>query len=280
MDNTSFKPGSNRAACAGLIFFGLIVFGLPGCGGGGGSGNTVTADVAGNYTGSASVKMADNSTALEIADLRAFVYGSRIMAMGLLDNAASFVLYDIQISSISGSSYEAVATVYKAAEYLATANVSGNITAGVSLSGTFAGSGIANGTFSVAADEFANAGAAGLDVIGGASYKGPLNTGSSDLAFDIDADGNVESTATPINAIKMTGCALVADSKLTPIAGENLYDLVFVLSGCDDSTVNGTYTGLVTIFDNTNPSEPSVNGIMPAAFSNGEYSGTAIFGVN
>ncbi|MCP4486330.1 MAG: hypothetical protein GY820_03285, partial [Gammaproteobacteria bacterium] len=37
MDNTSFKPGSNRAACAGLIFFGLIVFGLPGCGGGGGS---------------------------------------------------------------------------------------------------------------------------------------------------------------------------------------------------------------------------------------------------
>ncbi|MCP4491559.1 MAG: hypothetical protein GY820_30270 [Gammaproteobacteria bacterium] len=148
----------------------------------------------------------------------------------------------------------------------------------MSLSGTFAGSGIANGTFSVAADEFANAGAAGLDVIGGASYDGKLNTGFSFIKFDIDASGNVESTTSSINAIKMTGCALVEGSKLTPIANENLYDLVFVLSGCDDSTVNGTYTGLVTIFDDL--AQPAVNGFMPAAFSNGEYSGTAIFGVN
>ena len=266
-----------------LILGLVLALGVTSCGGGSSAPptpivNTVNANVAGYYTGTATVKMADDSTALPIPDLRFFVNGSRIMAMGLTTDATNFVLYDIAISSISGNSYTAVATIYKAAVNIGTANVTGTITEGSSIAGTFTGSGIANGTFSVTYDTVVNARTASLSVIANTSYRGPLNTAVSDLRLDIDATGNVISSFASTDAIKMAGCNVIAGSSFIAIADQNLYDLVFVLTGCNDATVNGSYTGLITVFDDT--VQPAINGFMPAAFSNGSFAGTAVFNIN
>ena len=277
--NRTYSLSFFKTLILGLVF----ALGVTSCGGGSSTPptpivNTVNANVAGYYTGTAAVKMSDNSTALPISDLRVFVNGSRIMAMGLTTDATNFVLYDIAISSISGNSYTAVATIYKAAVNIGTANVTGTITEGSSIAGTFTGSGIANGTFSVTYDTVVNARTASLSVIASTRYRGPLNTGNFDIGFDIDATGNVISSFPSINGIKIEGCNIVAGSSLTAIAGGNLYDLVFVLSGCNDVTVNGNYTGLITIFDDT--VQPAINGFMPAAFANGSFAGTAVFNIN
>ena len=277
--NRTFFLSSFKALVMGLVF----AMGVVSCGGGGGGTpvpivNTVNANVAGYYTGTAAVKMTDNSTDLAIPDLRVMVHGSRILVMGLMTDAANFVLYDIAISSISGNSYTAVATIYKAAENIGTANVTGTITEGTSLDGAFSGIGIANGTFSVTYDTVVNAKTASLSVIANTRYRGPLNTGNIDIRFDIDATGNVISSFASTNAIKMADCNIGTGSSLTAKADGNLYDLVFVLSGCNDMTVNGSYTGLITIFDDT--VQPAINGFMPAAFSNGSFAGTAVFNIN
>lgn len=236
--------------------------------------NTVNEAVAGYYTGTASVKMSDNTTALPIDDLRVFVNGSRIMAMGLTDDPANFVLYDIAISAIDGNSYTAVATIYKAAENIGSANVTGTINEGTSIEGNFAGNGIANGSFSVSYDNVVNAKTAGLHT----SYEGSLNTGFSNIGFDIDATGNVISTLSSINAIKFSGCSIVAGSTLIAIPDLNLHDLIFVFTGCDDATVNGTYSGLITTTDIASPFVSDA--FMPTAFSNGSFAGTAVFEIN
>ncbi len=268
-----------------IVLLSLIsVVGLAGCGGGGGNDddepivNTVNAQVAGYYTGSADVKMADNTTDLVISDLRVFVHGSRIMAMGLLTDAANFVLYDITITSIKNDKFEATATVYKAAVNIATVDITGTIVEGTSLSGTFDGSGIANGTFTVTYDVDVNAKVAGLGVIGGTRYRGPINASSIDLRFDIDATGNVISSFPSIDAVKLANCNVVTGSSLTAISDENLYDLVFVLSGCDDATVDGNYTGFITTYDSVSPPEP--DGFMLVAFSNGSFAGIAEILIN
>lgn len=237
--------------------------------------NTVNEAVAGYYTGTASVKMSDNTTALPIDDLRVFVNGSRIMAMGLTDDPANFVLYDIAISAIDGNSYTAVATIYKAAENIGSANVTGTINEGTSIEGNFAGNGIANGSFTVAYDNVVNAKSASLSVIGGGGirYGGDLNTGGSDIRFEFNADGSLLSTKVSIDAIKMSGCNLITGSSLAVVASQNLYNVEFVLGGCDDGTVDGSYTGLATIFDDVTVTD----GLMPIAFSNGSFAGTAIF---
>ena len=281
MNNTSTQTPPNRFSLFTAALFGLfLMVGLVSCGGGGGGSeptpivNTVNKTVAGYYTGSAAVKMADNFTALAIPDLRVFVQGSRIMAMGLLDDAANFVLYDIAISSITGTSYSAVATVYKAGVNIATANVTGTITEGTSLEGTFAGSGIANGTFTVAFN--ADAKMADLSVNVNPDYRGSINASGIDLRLEIDATGDVVSSASSTDAIILAGCDVVTGSSLTAITDENLYDLVFVLSGCDDATVDGSYTGLSSISDDL--IQPLINGFIHFAFSNGSFAGTAVFG--
>ena len=288
MNNTGTQTSLNHISLFIAALLGLfLLVGVSGCGGGGGGSdddetppivNTVNNTVAGYYTGSASVKMADNTTALAIPDLQVFVQGSRIMAMGLLTDVANFVLYDITISSISGDSYTAVATVYKAGENITTADVTGTITEGTSLEGTFAGSGIANGTFSVTFDTAVNAKTTDLSTIANSSYRGAINASGIDLRLDINATGDVVSSAASSDAVKLAGCDVVTGSSLTAIVDENLYDLVFVLSGCDDATVDGTYTGLMTLSDDI--MNAIINGFMSVSFSNGSFAGTAVFEKN
>ncbi|MCP4277572.1 MAG: hypothetical protein GY779_14590, partial [Gammaproteobacteria bacterium] len=176
-------------------------------------------------------------------------------------------------NNITGNSYTGDVTLYKAGEYLATTTVSGTISEGTSLEGSFAGAGIGNGSFSVSYDSVVNAKTAGLSEIAGTRYRGPVNASITDQRFDIDAAGNIISSFASTNAIKMAGCEYVAGSSLTAIAGQNLYDLVLVLSSCDDTTVDGSYTGLATLIDD--PVLSLDNRYMPAAFSNGSFAGTA-----
>ncbi len=72
----------------------------------------------------------------------------------------------------------------------------------------------------------------------------------------------------------MAGCEYDTGSSLTAIAGQNMYDLVLVLSNCYDATVDGSYTGLATTIDDPDFPLPN-NAFMPAAFSNGSFAGTA-----
>ena len=266
------------------IFLLLVVLILPSCGGGSSESddagepvvNTVTAEVAGYYTGTAAVKEADNSTDLSIDDLTVFVHGSRIMAMGRLSDPVNFVLYDIAISSITGDSFEAVATIYKAAVNIGTTNVTGTIDAGTGLTGTFEGSGIANGSFSVMLDMDINAQIADIEDIEGFRYDGGLNSGLTNFRFEFFTDGETISSQDSTDAVQLSGCDLISGSTLTAITEENLYVVDFIFTGCDDVTVDGTYTGLASTFDDLD--QLTDDGLMPIAFSNGSFAGTAIFG--
>lgn len=219
------------------------------------------------------MKQTDDFTDLPISDLQALVYGNRIMLMSV----SQVLLYDMQNIVIDGASYTAVLTLYQDAVNVATVNVSGTINEGVSLTGTLTGSGAGNGSFSVSYDSVVNAKTAGLNVIASTSYGGDLNTGTHDIRFDIDADGNVISSLASDNAITMNDCNIVAGSSLLPQTAGNLYAVTFVLTGCANSTVNGSYTGLTSLKDYIGTSVNIVDYYMPITFSNGSYSGTADF---
>ena len=236
--------------------------------------NDDNADPAGYYTGTGTVKQPDNSTNLVLSDLQALVYGNRIMLMSV----SQLLLYDMQSIVISGNSYTAVLTLYQNAAYVATVNVSGTLNEGVSLTGTLTGSGAGNGSFTVAYNATVNAKTASLVVIGNVNYDGKLNNGISAISFDVANNGNVTNTTVFSDAGKMSGCNFNTGSSLLPQAASNLYVATFVLTGCTDTNVNGSYTGLSTTFDNV--LEGVSDGYMPTAFSNGTYSGTADFKKN
>ncbi len=230
----------------------------------------------GYYTGSADVKADNNTTNLNIPDLRAMVNGDRLMLMSLNQQ----LLYDGTIS-ITGSSYSGSVTLYKSGARISTTPivVSGTITTGSNIAGTLAGSGAGNGTFSVLYDSLNTQAASLARVVstversywGGAFYL-PYASDTR-LMFKATSGGVVEHVDGAIVGY-FSDCRFEGNS-ITPVANSSLYLFDITFSSCDEVARRSNYTGLVTNLSVT--TAPTVGDLVLVALSNGESAGFAEF---
>ncbi len=231
----------------------------------------------GYYTGTADVKADNNTTNLNIPDLRAMVNGNRLMLMSL----GQQLLYDGTIT-ITGSNYSGSVTLYKSGARISTTPivVSGTITAGSKIAGTLAGSGAGNGTFDVLYNLSLNAQAASLarvvntvtrSVWGGAFYQ-PYASDTATL-FKISEEGGLEHFGISISGY-FSGCAVRGD-KITPTPDSGIYLFNVIFDECDQLNLRNSYTGLSANLSTS--MIPSIGDLMLIAFSNGESAGFAEF---
>ncbi|RDH83871.1 MAG: hypothetical protein DIZ80_06975 [endosymbiont of Galathealinum brachiosum] len=218
----------------------------------------------GYFTGSASVKEADDLTDLAIADLQGMVSGNRFMFMSV-DNV---LLYDGTITNVTGSDFTGTVNVYKDGVLLAgTTTVAGTITSESSITGTLTGAGAGSGTFSLTYG-LNNADSELTRVA--KEWRGPIN-GASTEGFNTIISGagalsreNTFNSTTPV----LAGCVMDVASSISPISGVNIYSVNVVFNSCTDSNVNGTYTGFTTTL-----TAADIGLLM--SYSNGSYSGSA-----
>ena len=231
----------------------------------------------GYYTGSADVKADNNTTNLNIPDLRAMVNGNRLMLMSL----GQQLLYDGTIT-ITGSNYSGSVTLYKSGARTSTTPVavSGTITSASRIMGTLAGSGAGNGTFEVLYNTSVNAQAASLARVvntvtrsywGGAFYL-PWAADTATL-FKVVDGGGIEHVDTAILGY-FASCRFEGDN-VTPVVNSSLYQFDITFSTCDEIVRRSNYTGLVTNLSVT--TAPADGDLLLVAFSNGESAGFAEF---
>ena len=226
--------------------------------------NDDDADPKGYYTGTASVKQADNTSDLNIGDLHGMVSGNRMMIMS---EEQHVLLYDAVITSISGSRYTASVDIYKDGTFEAATTLSGSIVPASSITGTLAGEGAGNGSFTLTYSQ--NNSDSALSRIEGEwnLFLNKTDTTFGDSLMTINSVGEI-SLDISIQGSTPTigGCNFTSSTVVAPIAGVNIYGLSLTLAGCNDSDVNGEYTGFMTT---TNVMDDEV----VVTFSNGVYSG-------
>ncbi len=231
----------------------------------------------GYYTGSADVKADNNTSNLNIPDLRAMVNGNRLMLMSL----GQQLLYDGTIT-ITGSNYSGSVTLYKSGARTSTTPVavSGTITSASRITGTLAGSGAGNGTFDVLYNTSVNAQAASLARVvntvtrsywGGAFYL-PWAADTATL-FKVVDGGGIEHVGTAIRGY-FASCRFEGNN-ITPVVNSSLYQFDITYSTCDEIARRSNYTGLVTNLSVT--TAPADGDLLLVAFSNGESAGFAEF---
>ena len=245
----------------------MLVFGLSGCSSGGGD-DEVAADPKGYYTGTASVKESDNSTDLIISDLQGMVSGNRFMFMSV----NQVLLYDGTITDINGDSYIATVNIYKDGALLRTATVGGSITSASSITGTFTGQGEGNGTFSLTYS--LNNADSGLTRIAG-EWQGPLNGQSTEsLNTTISSLGEVTRSGIYLVGYPVLGgCTIDPNSRVEPITGVNVYNLTLSLTNCNNTNVNGDYSGYIT-------TQTVSDDILVIAYTNGQFSASGDMPIN
>ena len=272
---TSYRYKNKNLSLIGAVILSLTsLLGLQACGGGSSTpAEGVKADPSGYYTGTASVKQADNSTAFEITDLQVFVSGTRIMAMSV-DHV---ILYDITVTDITENTVTGSVNVYRNGVLLDTTTLTGTIAEGTSLTGTFAGAGIVNGSFTVSYDTIVNAVNAVTAETNIFGWTGYLNADTAEIGFDNDSAGFVTGStfSSSSNSPVFQYCKISTDntSTFTAINGLALYSVTFVMQSCTDTNVDGTYTGFGIIKD----SQSVTAGLLPMAFSNANFAGTINF---
>ncbi len=236
---------------------------MQGCSSSSTSANT-DANPDGYYdSGTAAVKLSDDTTDLLISDLQGMVSGNRIMFMSV----SEVLLYDGAITNITGNDFTATLKIYEDGVLLPdTATVSGTITTASSINGTLTGVGAGNGTFSVTYS--LNNGPSDLSRIN-IWCRGPMNGAvSEDEITIINSTGSVNRTGlflsgTPV----LQGCDFDVDSTVLPISDVNVYEVNLSLVNCTDSTVNGAFTGYAT-------TKSVADGSLVIAYTNGANSGS------
>ena len=230
----------------------------------------------GYYTGTADVKADNNTTNLNIPDLRAMVNGDRLMLMSLNQQ----LLYDGTIT-ITGSNYSGSVTLYKSGARISTTPiaVSGTITSASRIMGTLAGSGAGNGTFDVLYGSLNTQAASLARVVstaersywGGAFYR--IKTSSSTIRFKIVEGGGLEHFDESISGY-FAGCRTQGDN-IMPVVNSSIYQFDIIFSACDQAALRTSYTGLST---NLSMSiAPTAGDLLLVAFANGESAGFAEF---
>jgi|GEM_PF-1897100 len=241
-----------------VLFTGVLLVSLVGCGGGGGGGGTPAptptipdANPMGYYTntGTATVKQTDNTTDLPITDLEAMVYNNRLMMMSVVNN----LMYDITISKITGNDYTGTATIYTDGQNpVANVPVTGTIITGSSISGTLTGTGAGNGTFNlIYATSNSQVAAVSRIVNTSPTWTGRIGVVDPTVQyqFGIDSTGLLYDN-NPIFQGYFRGCAM--DGTVSALSNTSLYSVAVTVTGCTPvASVDGDYTGLAATQDGT-----------------------------
>jgi len=218
-----------------VVLLALCILTVQGCfhSGGGGGGGTNNANPVGYYS---SGDVLGGSIAVD--DLQAMVAGNRIMML----SATNKLLYDGTITNITGNDFTANFTIYTDGENPITTTASGMITTNSSITGTLSGTGVGSGTFSLLYATTNDQAAAMVRTWAGAGG------GFDNFAFIIDDTGSLVHKTTagmaPFDTCQMNGTVI-------PVSGTRLYNVNVTMTLCNDSMVNGTYTGLTTTRDGT-----------------------------
>jgi len=205
----------------------------------------VDANPTGYYdaTGTATVKLDDNTTDLNISDLQGMVNSNDFTAMSV----ATGLVYHGTISALSINSFNASVSIYRDGTLLTSATIAGTITEGSSITGTLTGTGAGNGTFSLTY-AMTNTPVAALSRVETAvDVEWNTFVGGSTLSsnsFDVDAGGSLAQVQKSTDGV-FTFCE-VASGTISPVAGTNIYTVEMTLTLCTATNVNGTYTGLAS----------------------------------
>lgn len=255
MTTSGFASGM-RAARMVCVF--LAAIGLVNCGGGGGGGGTTTtppaADPAGYYgtSGTLDYKNVIGLT-VNATKVQGIVKNNQI----LLFSSDGFDIYDIHISSISGNDFTGTAKVYEfggPAQYTSDLTVSGTITAGSSITGTFSGTGnFGQGTFSLVYNDQMGT------IPTSPSNNWQLYVAGNNIDFITDGAGGIASgtAGTPVGVLAPAGvfanCVVNPAGTTTVIGSSKIYKVTLTLAGDGGGTCAfaGDYTGYVVAQDAT-----------------------------
>ena len=257
-----------RSAIPYILSF-LMFVGLIGCGGGESAPPPPDTNPTGYYTGSASVKEANNTTTLDITDIQVMVDNNRIMAMS--DSQA--VLYDGSIS-VTGNEFTATVNIYKnGIKETSTATINGSITEGTQITGTLTGTGLGNGTFVVTYSALNNTSSTLTSIETGTNgthtWGCKLNDSTFYTGLDVSPSGLVSTVINNDNSL-FAGCTI--SGMISPKAGAALFNVTITsITSCTNSDVNhnnsGVYSGLAVVKTVVDP-----NDVFPLTISNGTYS--------
>ena len=210
------------------------------------------ADPKGYYTGSAAITdPSDGVTDIVLNDLKVMVSGNRMMMMSL----TGALLYDAQITSISGESYTADATTYIKMDespdqvFIADpiqTSITGTIVEGSRIEGTITGSvGAATGTFTADYNSMSDTIADSTDIAN--TWSGYINNRNNAIfKFSVDGSGLVTVGVFdfPDSGV-LIDCSITStyNNSMLPVSSEAVFSIDLDLVNCENVSIDGTYTG-------------------------------------
>jgi len=255
-----------------MIFLALFALAVQGCfhssSGGGKIGVTPDADPAGYYdvSGTASVGNGSGGT-LTITDLQGLVNGTRFIAI----SDANGLVYDGTMTEINIDDFTATVSVFQDGTLITTAPVTGMITAGAKITGTLTGSGLGSGSFELIY-ALSNDTAAALSRVQNSVDEGWFDRVGGGmaigLAFVVDTMGNITPGFSATDGV-FNQC-VVDTGVISPITGTSLYTLNLTLSNCSNTAVNGDYSGLASIRNES--TENPIGDRLVSVISNSNFS--------
>ena len=237
-----FKYNKNNliSVLSALILSFTAIFSLQGCSSSGDDAVVVIedADPTGYYTGAADVKDGGNLD-LHIDDLQGMINGTRFMVMSV----ANTLLYDGTVTDVTVNDFTANVTIYKDGLVVSTTTMTGAITEGSQITGTIAGTGAFNGTFTLvfAQSNSEQSAISKVENIPGVVWYSQVDPVNGQM-FEIDNAGNITDVDAPTGVFG--GCTITGASTISPIPNTRLYNVTLEFIGCSAS--GSIYTGLAT----------------------------------
>ncbi len=211
--------------------------------------NDDDADPAGYYTGSANV----NGTSLNVT---AMVYNKRILMFNTDEN----VLYDINLDTVTLTTYSASAQVYVNGDIAGTSSrkdvsLTGS-TDEANISGSFSGStGFGEGSFTLSYDDNNNTGAtlARIETLGLNQWSGNLysvDTVIGSFGFDASGEWGGGNNNVPVCIFGGDEAMTIGGSTTIPSSSVNIFQISnHVFDSVNCNYVGNGYTGLGSVID-------------------------------
>ncbi|MCF6212357.1 MAG: hypothetical protein L3K24_17245 [Gammaproteobacteria bacterium] len=254
-----------------MLLLALFALALQGCGDGVRILPPSDADPTGYYTnnGDLEVMRADNTAprSSTVNDLQGMVTDGQLMMLSDTEN-----LTYVGTFTVSGNDINGTVTVYEA-DVMTQQDVplTGQITAGSTITGTLGGTGAANGTFTLNYAPLVDNGPVDMDTVTRRLSWEPVTGNPPAIPFLDMAAG-----ARPAPAINMTSAGSGSEifdncgftGRVDPITGTHLYRVSVTMVDCVDKAILATpvYTGLASV-----RSEVSSNDRLILVMTNGAY---------
>ncbi len=216
------------------------------------TGTIITDDLAGYYTGNATVNELGSSLVIVDNDLQVIVADDRMVLINLTNN----LIYIAPMTSLANNSFSTTARIYKDGDFTTTTDITASFIAGASITLTLTGTGeYTTGSMSLAYS--AKNTVAPLVFAPLASWNDPLPlvagigfTADTNI-IDIATTGNVPTTA-------IEDCDAMAVDLIDVVSEQTgrMRSFSALVNACAVSGVNGTtLNGYFTTFENTLPDD-------------------------